>query len=256
MTSAAGKAFRDLSGAVADGAGDPVMLAGAVAMAADILAGAGGARSGFVAGGGVVVAHGGPTRARAGGFPPEPVNEQRVCPVMKPFLAAVAAFAVTAAPASAQEAFGGVFAHDVDTPLNLRGIEPGVDIQAGWRGGRIRGLGFIGAPSPYAFAALNSNGDAHYAAAGIGWKIGGRLYLRPGFGLAVHSGRVRADPLEPRRSFGSRILLEPELGLGYRFSERLSAEASWVHMSHAGLFNGRQNPGIDNIGLRLNLKLR
>jgi hypothetical protein len=41
--------------------------------------------------------------------------------------------------------------------------------------------------------------------------------------------------LEPRRAFGSRILLEPELGFGYRFSERLSAEASWVHMSHGGL---------------------
>lgn len=164
--------------------------------------------------------------------------------------------AAAATPASAQEVFGGVFAHDVDTPLNLRGIEPGVDFQLGWRGRRIRGLGFIGAPSPYAFAALNSNGDAHYAAAGIGWKIGGKLYVRPGLGLAVHTGPTRSDPNEPRRSFGSRILIEPEFGIGYRFGERLSAEASWVHMSHAGLFNSRQNPGIDNIGLRLNYRFR
>lgn len=174
---------------------------------------------------------------------------------MKPFLIA-AALAATASPASAQEIFGGIFAHDVETPLNLRGVEPGVDFQAGWRGGRIRGLGAIGAPSPYVFAALNSDGDAHYAAAGISWKIGGRLYLRPGLGLAVHTGPIRPDPLEPRRSFGSRVLIEPELGIGYLFGERLSAEASWVHMSHAGLLNGRQNPGIDNIGVRLNLKLR
>lgn len=176
---------------------------------------------------------------------------------MKPLLtAAAAAFLVSAAPASAQEAFGGVFAHDVDTPLNLRGVEPGVDFQVGWRGGRIRELGFIGAPSPYAFAALNSNGDAHYAAAGVSWKIGGRLFLRPGLGIAVHTGPIRPDPNEPRRSFGSRVLLEPELGLGYRFSERLSAEASWVHMSHAGLFNSRQNPGIDNIGVRISYRFR
>jgi len=175
---------------------------------------------------------------------------------MKQFLPTAAALAAFAAPASAQEVFGGVYAHDVDTPLNLRGIEPGVDFQVGWRGGRIRGLAVIGGPSPYAFAALNSDGDAHYAAAGISWKIGGRLYLRPGFGLAVHTGRTHSDPAEPRRSFGSRVLLEPELGLGYKFSDRLSAEASWIHMSHAGLFNSRQNPGIDNIGVRFNYRFR
>jgi lipid A 3-O-deacylase len=173
-----------------------------------------------------------------------------------PVLASALAAAAAASPASAQEVFGGVYAHDVDTPLNLRGIEPGVDFQLGWRGGAIGGLGFIGAPSPYAFAALNSNGDAHYAAAGISWTIGGKLYLRPGLGLAVHTGPIHPDPAEPRRSFGSRILFEPELGIGYRFGERLSAEASWVHMSHAGLFNSRQNPGIDNIGLRLNYRFR
>lgn len=176
---------------------------------------------------------------------------------MKPLpTAAAAVLAAAAAPASAQEVFGGLFAHDVETPLNLRGVEPGVDVQAGWRGKRIRGLGFIGSPSPYAFVALNSDGDAHYAAAGISWTIGGKLYLRPGLGLAVHTGPIHPDPLEPRRSFGSRILLEPELGVGYRFGKRLSAEASWVHMSHAGLLNGRQNPGIDNIGVRLNYRFR
>jgi hypothetical protein len=175
---------------------------------------------------------------------------------MKPFIPAVAvALAAAASPASAQELFGGVYAHDVDTPLNLRGIEPGVDFQFGLRGARLRGLGFIGSPSPYAFAALNSNGDAHYAAAGISWKIGGKLYLRPAFGLAVHTGPTHADPLEPRRSFGSRVLLEPELGVGYQFGRRLSAEASWVHMSHGGLF-AEQNPGIDNIGVRLNYRFR
>jgi hypothetical protein len=176
---------------------------------------------------------------------------------MKPFLAAAAALlALSSAPVSAQEVFGGVYAHDVETPLNLRGVEPGVDFQAGWRGRRMRGLGFIGSPSPYVFGALNSDGDAHYAAAGLSWKIGGRLYVRPGLGLAVHTGPIHDDPAEPRRSFGSRILIEPELGIGYRFGTRLSAEASWVHMSHAGLLNSRQNPGIDNIGVRLHYRFR
>ena len=57
-----------------------------------------------------------------------------------------------------------------------------------------------------------------------------------------------------RLAFGSRILFEPELAVGYAIASRTSIEASWVHMSHATLFS-RQNPGIDNFGVRLNLKL-
>jgi lipid A 3-O-deacylase len=255
--STSGETLDHLSGAVADAAGGAVMLARAVAVAADILAGAGGSGRGLVAGGDVVVAHARPNRERPERFRSEPAYERRVCLVMNRFLTAVAAaFAATAAPASAQEVFGGVFAHDVETPLNLRGVEPGVDLQAGWRGERIRTLDFIGAPSPYAFASLNSDGDAHYAAAGISWRLGGKLYLRPALGLAVHTGPVRPDAAEPRRSLGSRILIEPELALGYRFSKRLSIEASWVHMSHARLFDSEQNPGIDNIGVRLNYRYR
>jgi hypothetical protein len=50
------------------------------------------------------------------------------------------------------------------------------------------------------------------------------------------------------------VLFEPEIGIGFQASDRISVEGSWVHMSHAQLF-GRQNPGMDNIGVRLNLKL-
>jgi len=52
----------------------------------------------------------------------------------------------------------------------------------------------------------------------------------------------------------NQVLFEPELGIGARISERMTIEASWVHLSHATLF-GRQNPGIDNIGARLNFRL-
>ncbi|HEX8448673.1 MAG TPA: acyloxyacyl hydrolase, partial [Allosphingosinicella sp.] len=113
----------------------------------------------------------------------------------------------------------------------------------------------LGAPRPHAFVSVNSAGDTHFAAAGISWKIGGKLYLRPGIGLAVHSSPGRVVPGDDRIDFGSRILFEPELGVGARLNERLSVEASWVHLSHAQLF-GRQNPGLDTIGVRLNLKLR
>ena len=101
--------------------------------------------------------------------------------------------------------------------------------------------------------SVNSAGDTHFAAAGISWKIGGTVYVRPGIGLAIHDrpGGFRRD----RIYFGSRILFEPELGLGVQLNDRVSVEASWVHLSHAKLLN-IENPGIDNLGLRLNYRFR
>jgi len=50
------------------------------------------------------------------------------------------------------------------------------------------------------------------------------------------------------------VLFEPELGIGYQIRDRMSIEASWVHMSHAQIFSD-QNPGIDDIGARFSWKL-
>ena len=169
-------------------------------------------------------------------------------------LAATAIAATSAAPAHAGEIFGGLYAHGVDTPLTLGGSpEGGVDLQLGYRGGPIiTGTGL----EPYVFGALNSKGDTHYAAAGLSWKFGDRIFVRPGLGIAVHTGSASNfdDPTNDKIEFGSRILFEPELGVGARISDRATIEASWVHMSHATLFS-HENPGIDNLGVRLNLKL-
>jgi hypothetical protein len=156
-------------------------------------------------------------------------------------------------PAHAGEIFGGIYKHDVETPLNKSGnVEGGVDLQAGWRGGRIAATPL----QPYVFGALNSTGDTSYAAIGLSAKFGKQVYIRPGLGLAIHTGSAKnfQDLSNDKIDFGSRILFEPELGIGARINGRLSVEASWIHMSHATLFS-RQNPGIDNIGLRLNLAL-
>ena len=166
---------------------------------------------------------------------------------------AVAAMALAAAsPASATELFGGLYVHDVDTIFTLSGVEHGADFQVGLRGGKI-GLTPL---QPYAFAALNSSGDTSYAAVGLSAKFGDAIYIRPGLGLAIHTGSAANlnNPFNDKIEFGSRILFEPELGVGVRIAPRISAEASWVHMSHAQIF-GRQNPGIDNIGVRVNLGL-
>lgn len=165
--------------------------------------------------------------------------------------AAMAGAAIPTA-ANADEIFGGVYVHDVDTPLSRSGVEGGADLQVGWRGDRIGKTPL----QPYAFGAVNTAGEHHYAALGLSAKFGARIFVRPGLGLALHSGSAKnfEDPANGEIDFGSRILFEPEIAVGARINRRTSIEASWVHMSHAQLF-GSQNPGIDNFGLRLNLGL-
>lgn len=45
------------------------------------------------------------------------------------------------------------------------------------------------------------------------------------------------------------MLFEPEWSLGWRATDRLSIEISWIHLSHAQLA-GNQNPGLGDFGLR------
>lgn len=191
-----------------------------------------------------------PVRGRvAGGRLTAPKPAPRIVASMRvAFL--LLALAALPAPAAAGELFGGLYAHDVDTPLTASGVERGADVQLGWRGGRIGRTPL----QPYVFGALNTAGKTSYAAAGLSLKIGRQVYLRPGVGLAVHNGSARnfENPANHKIEFGSRLLFEPELGLGAQLNDRFSVEASWVHMSHAQLF-GRQNPGIDNIGVRVNV---
>jgi hypothetical protein len=159
------------------------------------------------------------------------------------------------AVAQAGELFGGVYVHDVKLPTDLSGIEPGADLMLGYRGGTIaKPLG--AALQPYVLGALNTAGQTNYAAAGLSarFDLGKSWFIRPGLGLAIHSGSAGRFFRRDEIAFGSRVLFEPELGIGTRINNRLSIEASWVHMSHATLFS-HENPGIDNLGMRLTLGL-
>ena len=171
---------------------------------------------------------------------------------MKPVAFALAAIAVIALPsaASASEVFGGLYVHDVDTPLSISGIEGGADVQLGWRGNRIGRTPI----QPYVLGSLHTKGDTHFAVAGISAKFGDRLFIRPGVGVAVHSGSADNFQRTDRIAFGSRVLFAPELGIGARINDRATVEASWIHLSHGQLF-GRQNPGMDSFGVRLSLGL-
>jgi hypothetical protein len=167
------------------------------------------------------------------------------------------ALLTAAVPGSAHagELFGGLYVHDVKLPTDLSGIEPGADVMLGYRGGTIaKPLG--AALQPYVFGALNTAGQTNYAAAGLSarFDVGKSVFIRPGLGLAIHSGSASRFFRRDRIAFGSRVLFEPELGIGTRINDRVSVEASWVHMSHATLFS-HENPGIDNLGVRLTLGL-
>ena len=171
---------------------------------------------------------------------------------MKRVALALILAAAAATPAQAGELFGGVYVHDINSPFTLSGIEDGFDVQIGYRGGRIGRTPL----QPYAFGALNTAGQTSYAAAGLSAKFGDRLFVRPGLGIAIHNGSAAnfEDPTNDKVEFGSRVLFEPELGVGARLNERMTVEASLVHLSHAQFF-GKQNPGIDNLGVRLSVAL-
>ena len=159
--------------------------------------------------------------------------------------------------AQAQEVFGGILAHGVDTPLTFDTGEGGTDLQAGVRLALVARIG-AATLQPYAFGSLNTAGDTSFVAAGVALKVPvGRWFLRPGIGIAIHDGpSTRIDPrTNVYTDLGSRVLFEPELGIGTAIAPRVTAELTWTHLSHAQLF-GPQNPGLDMIGARLAVALR
>jgi len=167
-------------------------------------------------------------------------------------ICAACAALLTPARAEAGEIFGGLYAHDVDTFLTKSGVEEGMDVQIGWRGDRIGRTPL----QPYVLASVHTAGKTHFAAAGVSAKFGDRFFIRPGVGLAVHTGSAGDFDIagNDEIEFGSRVLIQPELGIGARLNERTSIEASWVQLSHAQLA-GKQNPGMDSWGVRLTFDL-
>jgi hypothetical protein len=171
------------------------------------------------------------------------------------FAAASGALAL-AAPAQAGEVYAGIYDHAVDTPFTLDTQEGGADLQAGYRFDPILPIVDI---QPYVLASVNTGeGGTDFVGAGISRKFAlGPIYVRPGVGLVLHDApatRVNSDS-GIRTDLGSRVLFEPEIAIGLAVAPRVSVEASWVHISNARLFDSQQNPGIDMIGVRANLRL-
>jgi len=189
---------------------------------------------------------------------------------------AAAALGLTA-PAMAQEVYGGLYKHDVTfigeaVGLGAAGREDGVDVHLGYRTDRIESLTWLGKPQVHAFVSINSENTSNFAAVGFNWKIelggDGGFYLRPGLGLAYTDGEAGLPPanapnLTPeerarrtnlyytRIDFGSQVLFEPELALGYQFNDSWSAELSYTHLSNGQIFAQGKNQGLDDVGVRL-----
>lgn len=117
---------------------------------------------------------------------------------------------------------------------------------------------------------INTDGRTSFASAGAEWRqhlLRGRVYLQGGIGLTVIDGyRFTPDPFAPglsrdeaqrrytiyrrRTAFGSTVLFNPNASIGVRLTPKWAVELAWEHYSHRQLFS-EQNPGIDNLGVRL-----
>jgi hypothetical protein len=172
-------------------------------------------------------------------------------------LAAASALVLAAAAprlASAQETWLGAFAPDAHVGIADCCFERGADIQAGLRTAPLVSVPPYGELRLYALGSANTSGGVAFAAAGAAWRwpIGmSGLYVQPGLGGAVQFGSDARYQVTPDRLYlGSRLLFEPELSLGWRSQGPWAVEATLVHLSH-GQLAGRQNPGLDDLGLRV-----
>lgn len=188
---------------------------------------------------------------------------------LKLVLAALAASLMAATSAAAGELFAGVYSHDIDDQISHGHYETGPQIVIGAKTAPIDELKFLFKPKVHLLAGISTTGGTDYLAAGFSWRLHmtERFYVEPGIGVAIHDGRINfPSPDEPgitaaerakrfndwntKLDLGSRVTFEPELSIGYKATKRLSAEISWIHLSHAQLA-GKQNPGLGDFGVRL-----
>jgi hypothetical protein len=177
--------------------------------------------------------------------------------------------ALAAGAARADEAVLGVYAHDLNTFISSRSRETGADIEVAYRTAPFDALRAIGRPMVVAEYFSNTAGRTSFGSVSFTWRrywLHERLYGQIGFGAAVHDRYdTIPDPYAPGltpeeaqrrleiyqnfKALGTRVLFDDQLALGWRFSQRFALEASWAHISNAGL--GKPNPGLDDFGAAL-----
>lgn len=171
-------------------------------------------------------------------------------------LAAALLATLSAAPARAGDLLAGVLAHNADLGITVHPVEGGADVQVGYRTLQISWLHW-GDFRAHVIGEANLSGGVDFAAAGLSYRVhlGRDFYIAPGIGGAVQDGDTHQFQVRPDRlSLGSRLLFEPELTAGWHATDRLAVEFIYDHLSH-GQLAGAQNPGVDNIGVRMAWRL-
>ena len=188
-------------------------------------------------------------------------------------LAALAAGAALAAPGAAQaglidEVKFGAVVHNIrvtDGKNANKESGPVVEAQVNFTSPGV--LRIVGAPRPYAVAAVNASGDTSFAAVGLEWRweFAEGWGFEPGFGYALHDGEVSnpfADGTPQSTAFvrdkvlyGSEDLFRVSFAVTRDFGERWNAQAILLHYSHGQILGTGRNQGVDQLGVRLGYKL-
>ena len=178
-------------------------------------------------------------------------------------------FSVFATASQAGDIFIGGYEHGLSAPPQS---EHGQDIMLGYRTASLRGWMWLARPSVDVFISANSATSTDFVVVGLNWPLAvaydGRLYIRPGLGLAYSTGEANIgaafDPevsqaerqrrlhlSQTRIDFGSHVLFSPELALGYKLTPRIAVETSYVHLSNGQIFHHGKNQGLDDVGVRM-----
>lgn len=184
---------------------------------------------------------------------------------MKAVFAAAALAACAAAPGHAQlsELRVGVVAHDV---IDHAEDGPQIGLEA-----LFESPGFlkpVGAPRPYVYASLSTQGYTNLAAAGLNWtaRPTPRWSIEGALGLSYNDGvedivdlapddPVRIEIARTRALLGSEWLFHTRLGTDYALTERWAVGVYYEHFSHGQILASGRNQALDEIGVRLGYRL-
>jgi lipid A 3-O-deacylase len=113
---------------------------------------------------------------------------------------------------------------------------------------------WVGSPRPEVGTSINFAGGASIAHAGLTWQLpvfDMPIYLEGTFGAAVHNGAL-TGAAAPEKNFGCRVNFYERFGVGYNFSEQVTATLTYEHTSNNGYCDA--NDGLSNFGLRVGWK--
>lgn len=140
---------------------------------------------------------------------------------------------------------------DHATELTSSGREDGIDISLEAVFGETP---LWGSPRVFLGVAVNSGDDTDQFYSGIAWRWRREdLFLRLGFGAAVHNGDLLTIASD-KRSLGTRGLFHSSIEAGWQITPRYDLSFYYQHVSNGPIpGRGGANQGLDNAGLRLGI---